>query len=139
MSGVEGGFVEDRGTLRVSDTDRERVVEELRAHAGDGRLDVDELEERTSAALAAKTLAEVHAVKADLPSRRGRRSPARSEDFRSHLRVFVAVQVLLVAIWALTGMGYFWPVWPFLGWGIGVLAHAGAFGACGGSRERVAG
>ena len=31
---------------------------------------------------------------------------------------------LLVVIWALTGAGYFWPIWPMLGWGIGVLSHA---------------
>ena len=121
-------------TLRVSDADRERVVEELRAHAGDGRLDVDELEERTSAALAAKTLSQLRAVKTDLPAPRTRTSARGSDDFRSHLRVFLAVQLLLVGIWALTGMGYFWPVWPFLGWGIGVLAHAGAFGSCSQSR-----
>jgi fatty acid desaturase len=124
--------------LRVSDADRERVVEELRAHAGDGRLDLDELEERTSAALAARTLAQLRAVKADLPARRTRVSPRASDDFRAHLRVFVAVQVLLVTIWALTGMGYFWPVWPFLGWGIGVLSHAGAFGTCSHSRRSPA-
>jgi fatty acid desaturase len=130
----------ERGdTLRASDAERELVVEELRAHAGDGRLDLEELEERTSAALAAKTVADLRAVKADLPPRRSRRPARASEDFRSHLRVFVAVQLLLVAIWALTGMGYFWPIWPFLGWGIGVLSHAGAFGACGSSRERVVG
>ena len=123
-------------SLRVSDADRERVVEELRAHAGDGRLDVDELEERTSAALAARTLAELRAVKTDLPSRRPHRPARDSEDFRSHLRAFIAVQLLLVSIWALTGMGYFWPIWPFLGWGIGVLSHAGAFGSCSGSRRR---
>ena len=34
------------------------------------------------------------------------------------LRSFLATSVLLVAIWALTGMGYFWPVWPILGWGV---------------------
>ena len=36
----------------------------------------------------------------------------------SELRTFVATSILLVAIWALTGMGYFWPVWPILGWGL---------------------
>lgn len=117
--------------LRASDADRERVVEELRAHAGEGRLDLEELEQRTSAALAAKTLADLGAVTADLPPRRWRASVRRSEEFRSHLRAFVAVQLLLVSIWALTDMGYFWPVWPFLGWGVGLLSHAGAFGACG--------
>jgi hypothetical protein len=31
-----------------------------------------------------------------------------------------------VAIWALTGMGAFWPIWPALGWGIGIVSHGGA-------------
>ena len=35
---------------------------------------------------------------------------------------------LLLAIWALTGAGYFWPVWPALGWGIGILMHASEAG-----------
>lgn len=28
--------------------------------------------------------------------------------------------VFFVVLWALTGAGYFWPVWPILGWGLGV-------------------
>ena len=125
-------------TLRASDADRERVVEELRAHGGEGRLDVDELEQRTARAFAARTVGELAELTADLPRRPLRRSTRASSDFRAHLRVFVAVQLMLVAIWALTGMGYFWPVWPFLGWGIGVLAHAGAFGSCGhGERKEL--
>ena len=31
---------------------------------------------------------------------------------------------LLIIIWAMTSGEYFWPVWPMLGWGIGVAAHA---------------
>ena len=31
---------------------------------------------------------------------------------------------LLVTIWLLTTPGgYFWPVWPMLGWGIGLASH----------------
>lgn len=44
--------------------------------------------------------------------------------FRAHFAIYLAVNVLLVLIWALTSGGYFWPVWPMLGWGIGVVAHA---------------
>jgi hypothetical protein len=43
--------------------------------------------------------------------------------FLSHLTVYLAVNALLVLIWALTSAGYFWPAWPMLGWGIGVIAH----------------
>jgi hypothetical protein len=31
---------------------------------------------------------------------------------------------LLVLIWASTSAGYFWPIWPMAGWGIGVVMHA---------------
>jgi hypothetical protein len=34
------------------------------------------------------------------------------------------VQLLLIAIWALSGFGYFWVIWPMMGWGIGLVAHA---------------
>jgi len=43
--------------------------------------------------------------------------------FRVHFAVYLAVNALLVLIWALTSATYFWPVWPMLGWGIGVVAH----------------
>ena len=45
-------------------------------------------------------------------------------DLRVHLTVYVAVNALLVLIWAMSGAGYFWPVWPMLGWGIAVVIHA---------------
>ena len=44
--------------------------------------------------------------------------------FWSHFAIYLAVNALLVLIWALTSAGYFWPVWPILGWGIGVVSHA---------------
>lgn len=48
----------------------------------------------------------------------------RKRDFRGHVFIYVAVNSLLVAIWAVTGAGFFWPVFPILGWGIGVAANA---------------
>jgi hypothetical protein len=32
---------------------------------------------------------------------------------------------MLIAIWAASGFGYFWPIWPLMGWGIGMAKHAG--------------
>jgi hypothetical protein len=54
------------GELRAADTDRERVVTVLREAAADGRLTLDELEERTAAAYRARTLGELVALTADL-------------------------------------------------------------------------
>jgi hypothetical protein len=104
-------------TLRIGDADRERVAERLRKAAGEGRLAADELEERLEAAFAARTEAELAPLVADLPAEQRRRPRRR----RSDLRPFVATSILLVAIWALTGAGYFWPVWPILGWGVFAL------------------
>jgi Domain of unknown function (DUF1707) len=53
--------------IRVSDADRERVAERLREHYAAGRLSADELDERLSAALSAKTFGDLRAVMADLP------------------------------------------------------------------------
>jgi hypothetical protein len=53
--------------LRASDSDRERAAEILRDAAGEGRLGLDELDERLSAVYAAKTYAELEPVLQDLP------------------------------------------------------------------------
>ncbi|MFI9728418.1 DUF1707 domain-containing protein [Streptomyces sp. NPDC052092] len=59
---------DDRGGLRASHDDREAVVEQLRDAAAEGRIDLDELDERLERALTAKTYAELDALTADLPS-----------------------------------------------------------------------
>ena len=45
-------------------------------------------------------------------------------DFKAHLLAYFLVNTFLVAIWAVTGAGFFWPVFPILGWGIGVAFNA---------------
>lgn len=45
-------------------------------------------------------------------------------EFKVHLLAYVLVNAFLVAIWAVTGAGFFWPVFPLLGWGIGIVFHA---------------
>lgn len=111
--------------LRASDAEREATIASLRTHAGEGRLSLDELDGRIEAAYAATARRDLAAITADLPRAPRPRADARAE-FREHLRTYLGVMALLVAIWALTGMGYFWPVWPALGWGIGVMSHASA-------------
>ena len=46
-------------------------------------------------------------------------------EFWQHVVVYVLVNSLLVVIWAVTNSGtHFWPMWPMLGWGIGLAMHA---------------
>lgn len=55
------------GELRASHEDRDRVAEQLRIAAGDGRLTAAELDERLGVALSARTYRELAALTADLP------------------------------------------------------------------------
>ena len=68
----------DLPDLRVSDADRERVAERLREAAGEGRLTIEELDERVEAAYAARTGADLAPLTADLPEPvAGEHAPAR--------------------------------------------------------------
>jgi Domain of unknown function (DUF1707) len=55
------------GSLRASDADREAIVNRLHKAATEGRIAPDELEQRVTAALKARTYAELDATVADLP------------------------------------------------------------------------
>jgi hypothetical protein len=56
-----------RADLRVSDADRHAVADILREAAGEGRLDIDELEERLEETYRAKTYADLEPITRDLP------------------------------------------------------------------------
>jgi len=43
--------------------------------------------------------------------------------FRTHFIVYLCVNALLVIIWAVSGRGFPWFVFPLGGWGIGILFH----------------
>jgi hypothetical protein len=65
------------GELRASYADRDRVAEQLRIAAGDGRLDAEELDQRLEKALTARTYAELTALTRDLPAVGGTAGPPR--------------------------------------------------------------
>jgi hypothetical protein len=134
--------------IRPSDAEREEVVEQLRYHAEQGRLDMDELSERLDRVYAAKARRELAEQLAELPvpppapapapSRTG--PPAGSYDtldrIMGRFRGYLAVSVLLVAIWALAGAGTFWPVWFIVFGAIGVVTGGKhRHGACGHGRR----
>jgi hypothetical protein len=99
---------------RASDAERERAAEALRRHHADGRLDTEELEERTERVYAAKTLGDLDQLFADLPRLR---SPEREQQPPRRLRVwppafafpFIA---LLFAVVAAASVPFF--VWPLM-------------------------
>lgn len=52
------------------------------------------------------------------------RRSARRRGLASHAMLWAAVNLLLVVIWAVTGAGFPWFVFPLFGWLVGLVAHA---------------
>ncbi|MFM8527880.1 MAG: 2TM domain-containing protein [bacterium] len=49
--------------------------------------------------------------------------------FKRNAATFVIIAIGVTVIWALTGKGEFWPVWVYLGLGLGIAFSAyGAYG-----------
>jgi hypothetical protein len=104
-----------RTALRLSDAERERVLEALRVNYAEGRLSTDELEARVEGVYGSATHAQAAVHLRDMPLRGllaflalGLRRVQRAL-LRMHVLTFVAVNASLVCIWALTGQGSFWP------------------------------
>ena len=131
--------------MRASDVDRDRVAAALREHCAQGRLSVEELNERLEAAFAARTLGELEQVTKDLPEedlhyrpiaahQRARPVPARAPGglavYRTALRTvgaaYVTTNLICFTVWlivALTGGGaYPWFLWVAGPWGAVLLA-----------------
>ncbi|BCI51363.1 hypothetical protein NIIDNTM18_06410 [Mycolicibacterium litorale] len=124
-------------TVRVGNDDRERTAGLLGLALTQGYLDMADYEQRLQTAFAAHTAAELHALTADLPVALLRRNdPARRAALRRaakrtvhwHMAAYLTMVVIVLTVWLAVGLTagswYFWPVWPILGAGIGVVAHA---------------
>jgi len=119
--------------VRATDADRQRAVGRLRVAAGEGAIDLDELEQRIAAVYEARDLPQLAAVTADLPATiqppgttpPPHRRPIALEDdgFRQHVTIYAAVIGMLVVIWLLGGAGHPWPIYPALGWGVGLAGQ----------------
>ena len=72
-----GDLEPDPSQLRISDADRHRVAEILREAAGEGRLEIAELDERLEATYAARTYADLVPITHDLPVQGSSPQPAR--------------------------------------------------------------
>ena len=124
-------------TVRAGDRDRERTATQLGQALAQGYLVFDEYESRLQAAVAAHTTAELRALVADLPlgalhrdnpQRRAARRRAARLGVRIHVGAYLAMVVIVLTVWLAVGLTagawYFWPIWPILGAGIGLIAHA---------------
>jgi hypothetical protein len=82
-------------SLRVSDAERDETLRTLGDHAAVGRLTLDELEDRSSRALAARTRGELATLISDLPQEGGQeqsgRAPAAPAQAKKPVRWMVAI------------------------------------------------
>jgi hypothetical protein len=111
--------------LRVGDAERSQVIDQLADHHAAGRLTLPEFEDRMASAWTAQTGADLERLVRDLPApARPPRPPARRPLLDDQTRTYLAVMALLWLIWLVTGAGYPWPIWPTLGWGVGIAASS---------------
>lgn len=46
------------------------------------------------------------------------------KDLRDHAAVYFVMMLALNVIWGVTNYGgYYWPIWPMFGWGVGLFFH----------------
>jgi hypothetical protein len=103
--------------IRAADADRERIAERLRKAHAEGRLDMDEFQQRLENCYGAKTLGELATLVKDLP-RQSESAEARSLGWlrpsRWLLVPLVPVLFALVLISAVTGHHVLWLWLPLL-------------------------
>ena len=124
-------------SVRAGDREREHTANQLGQALAQGYLLMEEYESRIQTAFTAHTSAELHRLVADLPVDRIRRNDPRRQEARRraarrglqfHLAGYLAMVVIVLTVWLAVGLTagawYFWPIWPILGAGIGVIGHA---------------
>jgi Domain of unknown function (DUF1707). len=123
--------------MRASDGDRDRVAEALREHVAEGRLTIDEFNERLQQVYQSKTYGELDKLTSDLPHIDLHSLPAQNrpirvrrgegKSMRTAWGAWASVSAINWVIWlivCLTSLSfvYPWPIWITGVWGAGLLA-----------------
>jgi hypothetical protein len=117
--------------MRTSDQEREQVAEILRAAMTEGRLSLEEGEERLTATYAARYRDELGPLTADLPDG-GRRALANTPEarlatrrsLRRHATIVASIALILTGLWVLSDAHFFWPAIPLIFLVMGLIRHA---------------
>lgn len=117
--------------------DREKTADLLGQALAQGYLPIDEYDRRLQTVFQTQTADELRELLAGLPldrirrhdpRRRAARLTAARRGVRAHLVAYLAMCVIVLTVWAAvaltTDATYFWPIWPILGAGIGLVSHA---------------
>ena len=114
-------------SMRASDADRE-IVRALLADAyADGRLTLEEYDDRLNTLYASRTLGDMPALVTDLvpplpPDLRTRGARKWRRDVEESFGAFLVPTIICTVIWvAVSGGGFFWPVFPMLFLGLNLV------------------
>lgn len=133
--------------IRASDAEREEIARRLQSAAAEGRLTLDEIDQRLSRLYETKYRSELAVLVDDLPAE----TPARPKPneavpagrFRRvhpalaiHATIVAVFGVLLIGRWAASDAPFFWPMFPMLWLGVSLLVHARIRGARGTAGQR---
>jgi uncharacterized protein DUF1707 len=121
---------EEVETMRAADADRHKIADQLKASLDEGRLSLNEYDERVRDAYAARTYAELLILVADLPTpgtSAAEVNAKRSAELRREARklpmaltvlwtIWGAVTAVNIVVWVLVAATsdsdiYLWPVW----------------------------
>ncbi|MBB2945400.1 hypothetical protein FB565_005133 [Actinoplanes lutulentus] len=131
-----------REGMRASDADRQQVADQLKAALDEGRLDLNEYDDRIQKAYGARTYGDLDGLLDDLPGtvplRKSRIEPAHKAPVaptgapeRKHgVRPMLGIFVICTIIWGITSLTsgdahYFWPMWVLIPVAFAVLARLG--------------
>jgi hypothetical protein len=136
--------------VRASDAEREEYARVVRDAVGEGRLSLDEGDERLAQVYAAKFREDLRPLVRDLPNDEARghgRHDARGHGphgprwdvergdsaaewrgarraFARHVGFVAIVAAVLTAIWLSTASHFFWPAIPLIFFSVGLYRHA---------------
>jgi Domain of unknown function (DUF1707) len=142
----------DRDEMRAGDADRQAVADRLKTALDEGRLDLNEYDERLQKTYAARTYADLDGLLDDLP---GAVPPQRSQmsayhppqpatppapepverphNLLSWIGPYGGVVAVCIVIWAISSassghLTYFWPVWTLIPLILGLFGRAAGQG-----------
>lgn len=123
--------------VRASDAEREQVVTAVQNAGADGRLTLDEVEERLTAVYGTRYRDELAQYTTDLPGERPatgrpRVSGRPSGPLAVHAAIVAVFAVVLVVRWVASGVGFFWPAFPLFWLAMSLVIHARMRGVIGG-------
>ncbi|GAA5007143.1 DUF1707 SHOCT-like domain-containing protein [Actinopolymorpha pittospori] len=116
--------------IRASDTERDEIAKRIQAATAEGRLTLEEADERLTGVFASKYQHELATFVADLPSEELARPAARGAAPRDragadagvehraniavaiHAAIVVVISVFLISTWARGDSSFFWPAFP---------------------------